>query len=676
MKKKGIFRNKKNNQFSKRLLFLDGLRGLAILLVFFNHISSNLILKALPVWIQPVWLTFTSSGGVAVAVFFILSGFLMAYLYSSINEKSFFWQKRYSRLFPLFTAMVVTRTLFRNFPDQSIIFYLLAIFMPAFAIHSIWIYGLKKINQVHWSKYLFRIFLILQVVMIIFYGFVIMRAPAIVFNQQWPAWWREIIISLTNLTLALPMGDYIPMLDGVYWTLCVEVLFYFLYPILFLPIIKILKSYSLWIKTLFLLGLLPFLYGVVLLSKRLFGLSIFSFGFFYYFVVGVVLGLWQLKKQFRLPKFTGSIYLFILLFGLNWLFNHYALHIDLLRLFSAWPLGIVLILIAQKEDWLNQLFSTKLFRFFGNISYSIFLVHTSVVDLAKKIYTPETSWDNLLFILLTLTGVILTAIVLNNLLEKPYFKSGTIVVKQNNNLKALPRKVNVYRPILILVFIYLVAILVAYQSDFNFFSKQVQISPSSLKNIKLTEGQKTLSLQKHRQLQLVFTATENNLGIITMSLKYIGPSYNKGQQLIVRIKPLDASVWYAETVFQAAEVGDSDNHAFGFPVLTESKNKQYVLEIELMNKHSKAGYFLLDLSHGPVRAVYAFNKTELLKQPQVLVSLFLNKLESVYYHQEARLVFLLGMPYLLFFLGCFRARKPESNNAPKNKITPKVNSLS
>lgn len=104
----------------RRLDVLDGLRGVAMLMVFFNHVDSTYIVQAFPPSLQQIVSFFFLSGKLGISFFFILSGFLMAYLYANPVPIEFI-ERRYARIFPPFITMVLCMSVFRLFPSLSIL---------------------------------------------------------------------------------------------------------------------------------------------------------------------------------------------------------------------------------------------------------------------------------------------------------------------------------------------------------------------------------------------------------------------------------------------------------------------------------------------------------------------------------------------------------------------------
>lgn len=100
--------NEKNYEIN-RIAFIDGFRGIAIILVFLFHV--NLL----------------SSGFSGVEMFFVISGFIVTYtlinewnIFSNISITNFF-KRRISRIYPcLITVTIITLIVFIKFPLISI----------------------------------------------------------------------------------------------------------------------------------------------------------------------------------------------------------------------------------------------------------------------------------------------------------------------------------------------------------------------------------------------------------------------------------------------------------------------------------------------------------------------------------------------------------------------------
>lgn len=102
---------------SKRYTFIEGLRGIAVLMVFMVHFlgqyhSNNYHLSSGSVLVYLA--KFFHSGHIGVDCFFILSGFLIYQALAVSKRKTNFWRfitKRYIRLLPIIIVIVILRAI-------------------------------------------------------------------------------------------------------------------------------------------------------------------------------------------------------------------------------------------------------------------------------------------------------------------------------------------------------------------------------------------------------------------------------------------------------------------------------------------------------------------------------------------------------------------------------------
>lgn len=179
---------------------LDGLRGFAIILVFLNHIDSHFIAEALPTFIRPFIYFLFTSGNLGVTFFFILSGFLMGYLYTNPHPMEFI-ERRYARIFPPFLVMAICMFIFRLSPTVPLFFRISTMLGVAIIVRFVWIYFVERFKL---GSVFIKLFLFFQLIMVLWYGFVIMRHPPIWFDSL-PYLLKEGTIFATNVTLTLSL---------------------------------------------------------------------------------------------------------------------------------------------------------------------------------------------------------------------------------------------------------------------------------------------------------------------------------------------------------------------------------------------------------------------------------------------------------------------------------------
>ncbi len=122
---------------------LDGLRGIAALMVVFHHIAQQFpgfAQNTLPEKLLHAWLRFTTPGWMGVDVFFVLSGFLITgILLDTKHQPHFyrnFYMKRILRIFPLYYLILIVMLFFfaKPWPFFTLCVFYLANFCSLFGI--------------------------------------------------------------------------------------------------------------------------------------------------------------------------------------------------------------------------------------------------------------------------------------------------------------------------------------------------------------------------------------------------------------------------------------------------------------------------------------------------------------------------------------------------------------
>lgn len=634
---------------------LDGLRGIAILLVFLNHVDSKPILSLFPPFLKPIIETFFSSGVIGVSFLFILSGFLMAYIYPEAKSISSFLQKRYTRIFPLFLTMTLVMMVFRLKPDLNIMQRIVTILSFASLTHFFWVYIIKRLNNPKISRIIFFGFISLQVIMVFWYALGIMRRPPIFFNQQIPVILREGTITLVNATLTLPFGNYISMLDGVYWSLVSEVLFYIIYPIVCVPFIKVLARFSRTVKVLFFFSLIPFFSALTQISKHILQFSMLFFPLFMYFSLGILLGyLLKNKKQTIFKYFSkfdfllcpAMFFIMLILMRLS-LFYTGGMVNEYIRMLWTLPLFVLMIGILNEQTSISNFFSSKHLTFLGMISYSVYLSHTAIVDGLHLVFKPIDLQSNILFIILSFVLIVAIASCLYYLLERPYFKKRLTVnedIESGFEMNFNYLSIGIILTTLLVVFI-------AYQSNYNFFSyeKSFKIDEVFWPRYEEHADFEQISIQWAPKTYIRFKSPEDRLGLVVASLSHISPPGNTGPppELVFQIKEIGAKTWYSTSTYSLAEIGESQRHPFGFPVIENSKGKEFDIRLYLTNVKSRE-HINLNLKDGVlITSVSQLDKKEFIKNPFKLLGLLLNRTINIIKDFEARFVFLSLLPFMI-----------------------------
>jgi len=645
----------KKQTYENRLTALDGLRGIAIILVFFNHIDSKLIVGLFPSPVQPMISTLFSSGTIGVTMLFMLSGFLMAYIYPKPLSAFSFLQKRYTRIFPLFISMCLVMTMLHLFPNANLVARFAVVFAVALSAHAIWSM-IQKINNSILNRMIFIAFIFFQIAVALWYLFGVLNKPAILFNQELPFVIKQATITMVNMTLTLPLGNYIPMLDGVYWSLAAEILFYILYPIVFIPFVWVISKQKKIVIAVFFFSLFLLFSAVSKLSKHIFSLSMLYFPFFIYFVTGITVGHLLRRKTSIVSKISSTFHyvanpfvfaLMIVLIRLTLVYTTNDTN-EWVRMIWSIPLTLFLIFSISHKTSIARFFRSRILVFLGTISYSIYLSHTLVVDGLHLLFRPTNIISDILFICLASGITIIIASILYRLLEKPYF---------NNKVKSIKDKKTYSFSFPLVTYgiigVLTIAVFIAYQSNFNLFSVEQKFDRKILSFPAIPKETKDIFIGDYPEVRLKVRSEENRIGIFTANLSYVFRpdkyDYKNEQQLIFQIKPSSEPNWISTATYKPPEIGESPNHPFGFPVIQDAKNKEFDIRIYL-EKRNSAQDMMLRLIGQPFKIVSQVNKKELLNHPLQLVNLLAGRISNVIGNSQARIVFLELVPFILVII--------------------------
>lgn len=422
-----------------RLIVFDGIRGLAILVVFLGHIEIpyHFLPAPIPVWISLVVNeTILGSGFLGVSMLFVLSGFLMMYLYPKPASSKAFIQKRYSRIFPLFVTVTFINLFLRTFPHIYFLQKLGILLVIPFLANFVWVHVVQK--RKGFGDSIFISFFIVQIsTMLFLFSFTGATFANSSFIMQ------KVILFLSTATLVWPLSGSIPILDTLYWTLGIEVFFYILYPTCIARIINASSFRSDSKKIVLLLVAIPFCYFLYFWTYEIQLIRYIQLHLLFHFLVGVALGYCLRNYRSNLEE-VGELfvkrfyYLPLLILLCDFMLYHYLLDIYpsykiLIQLLSAVPLFFLFAVTISEKTILAKLFRLRFLRFIGTISYSMYLTHLMVFSLTYSVFFPTSSnkmmkaWEySVLLILCSITTICVSSL-FYYLMEKPYFAAKKIV---------------------------------------------------------------------------------------------------------------------------------------------------------------------------------------------------------------------------------------------------------
>ncbi len=152
------------------------------------------------------------------------------------------------------------------------------------------------------------------------------------------------------------------------------------------------------------------------------------------------------------------------------------------------------------------------------------------------------------------------------------------------------------------------------------------------------------------RLAAKFKSKDDYLGIVSIN-------FNKRQKMqegrvIFRIKEEGSAHWYYQNSYNAKEFNDLSFYPFGFPIINQSKGKNYVVEIELekANQHNK--YLQLN-SFGPaLGSHHKFPKGPLIENRNAFAAFLSKKLANIVesnYQVFASTIFLYPLIFYLLW---------------------------
>lgn len=315
---------------SNRLTKLDGLRGILSLIVALNHSFLVLAIPAFAnVWGQNplVYTNFQSklqqifmmlgNGGVAVTLFFILSGFVLGLSFKKLRftfvELARYLAKRLIRLYPVYIVLVI----------------LTAIYMKTIFVYQHYQYA-----------------------------------------STWFHWWMQFQMDTKEFIYNLLLIH--ANIGGVTWTLRVILVASIIFPFIYF-ISRKLNG----------IGNFIFLFILIYLSFTLFDIQNFrDLRYIYMIYSGVILldcgnFFKKVPVQFIYPFLLVSLFVF---FDLRYLTDEYLG--GLFETIFGW---LFIGLIIYREDLaIFNFLDNKILQYFGKISYSLYLIHFSVLYLLSK----------------------------------------------------------------------------------------------------------------------------------------------------------------------------------------------------------------------------------------------------------------------------------------------------
>lgn len=664
---------------------LDGLRGFSALMVVLAHLNlDQATVNRFAPWAWYLIQPFVSGGTFYVAILFVLTGYLMSTHYPKVVSWSDFMQKRYTRLFPVFICVSIFYTYFyysvikgeasSNNNILLIAGILLGITLVGGQIWRVYL----KLRTIFTGKLLFSAFIIFQVAIAAVYALIVMRNPAASINSNQTI--LQIFTGLVNTTLTPTFGTYIPLTNGSFWSLAPEILYYALYPILIIPLMGQLRNATIRKLLFSSIAIWCILITLTVVFKQLLGFNGLYPFFWFYFYLGNLASQYNDKIQLICDKYEKTIstdkwipiftaLAFLVFPILNETYLKSRDNILGFVLFYPFPL-LALVYCLRKNNSFYSFFQSRVLVWVGTVSYSLYLTHTIVIELLRGGEQIPSAWSALqvvayvTFAILTSFGL---AKLLYELLEKPYFvsrrQSANHVVSQHTADFTRPpmhKKLGVA-----LLTIYILLIGAGLQKEYSLTS--VTHRETNARFITPVTG-RSISFADSKMIEFEIKATENNFGIFSLPIQYvgnktkpIGDAKDMSHALRVTVHDVASQTLISSNEYAGWRFGvESHPYPFGFPQQINSKDRAYLVRFESL-RASPDDYTVISNPQTELLTVYQIDKSKLLRNPTTLVTILWRKLTLIITSSEFVWVIIINV-LPLYFLLKYLSTRHESNN--------------
>ncbi|HUQ85185.1 MAG TPA: hypothetical protein VM077_02575 [Candidatus Limnocylindrales bacterium] len=147
-----------------------------------------------------------------------------------------------------------------------------------------------------------------------------------------------------------------------------------------------------------------------------------------------------------------------------------------------------------------------------------------------------------------------------------------------------------------------------------------------------------------------FKASEDNLGII--SIRFIPQKqvdFDDEDSLVFRIKEKKAKEWHYQGTYSSGGIFGVPMFPFGFPTISDSKNKTYIFSITSQHGTRKNAV-KLSRKEPALISMYVFPKNKLISDKRLFVNFFYKKLINYFSNLELLASSTVYLSPLLFYL--------------------------
>jgi len=159
--------------------------------------------------------------------------------------------------------------------------------------------------------------------------------------------------------------------------------------------------------------------------------------------------------------------------------------------------------------------------------------------------------------------------------------------------------------------------------------------------------------QKDDKIIIEVIGRENNLGIVSVNFeKYQGYNFIEEDRLMFKIRRDLEEEWIYENIYGIGGFERSFTLPFGFPLISDSKDKKFIIEI-ISTTGQKSNSVVLSTRDPGVQSTYKFSSAELLSSPVNMLSFLTRKFVLSFTNINflySSIIFFMPLVLYLFFV--------------------------